>query len=208
MDKAVKSVAVPRWPATAEPVTTLANAVTLVRTVVAVALGVAAIAQGSLELVGIGYAVYWVGDIADGAVARLRGEETRHGAVFDILSDRACTSILAAGYLSIRPESAPALAVFLLQFMVLDCLLSLSFLHWEILGPNDFHAVDPVVYKLNWSPPAKALNTAAVIILLLAHLVWVAAALALVVAAVKAWSGRRVLRLLAERTPAELATVV
>ena len=57
----------------------------------------------------------------------------------------------------------PVAVVFLLSFMVLDTMLSLAFLCWPILGPNDFHVVDRRVWLLNWSPPAKAANTAGVV---------------------------------------------
>ena len=75
------------------------NVITLVRTVGAMALAGWAAATGSLTLLVVGYAVYWVGDMADGAVARWREEKTRHGAVLDIVSDRACTTMLATAFL-------------------------------------------------------------------------------------------------------------
>ena len=52
----------------------------------------------------LAYAVYWVGDIADGWAARRLGQETRAGAVLDIVSDRACTAVLCVG--SSRPAEA------------------------------------------------------------------------------------------------------
>lgn len=190
-------------PLPVEPVATLANAVTLVRTVVAVAIGVWAVAEGSLTLVAIGYGVYWVGDILDGAAARWRRQETRQGGVFDVVSDRACTSVLAAGFVVARPESAVPLAVFLLQFMVLDCMLTLAFLRWPIVSPNYFFVVDERVWRLNWSQPAKAANTGAVVVFLALGWVWVATAVALAVTVVKVWSLREVVRLV-EREAAAL----
>ena len=75
-------------------------------------------------------------------------------------------------------------------------MLSLAFLCWPILGPNDFHLVDPLVWRLNWSPLAKAANTAGVVVAI--ALGWYAVGLLVVVAvgAVKVWSAARVLRLL------------
>jgi len=181
-----------------EPVRTLANAVTLVRTVIAVVLGMVAITEASLWLVAAGYAVYWVGDIADGAAARWLDEETRHGAVFDVVADRACTCVLAAGFVMIEPSAALALTAFLLQFMVLDSLLTLSFLHWPLVSPNEFHRVDRTVWRLNWSPAAKAANTAAVVLALAAGWFTVAAVLAVAVVVLKTWSLRRVLALITE----------
>jgi len=64
----VRHDSAPPCPSPVEPVATPANAVTLVRTVAAVGIGVWALVEASLPLVAAGYAVYWVGDILDGAV--------------------------------------------------------------------------------------------------------------------------------------------
>jgi CDP-diacylglycerol--glycerol-3-phosphate 3-phosphatidyltransferase len=180
-------------------VATPANAVTLVRTVTAVAIGVWALVETSLPLVVAGYAVYWVGDILDGAVARWLHQETRQGAVFDVVSDRACTSVLAAGFVVVRPEAAVPLGVFLVQFMVLDCLLTLAFLHWPIVSPNYFWVVDRAVWRLNWSPPAKAVNTGAVVVCLAVGWVEAATVVAVLVTLAKLWSLRAVCRLVESR---------
>ena len=66
----------------------------------------------------------------------------------------------------IRPEFAPALAVYWVQFMVVDALLSCAFLHWPIASPNYFHKVDRRVYRWNWSPVAKASNTGLLLVVL------------------------------------------
>lgn len=179
----------------ADRIDTVANGVTLVRTTVAVVLGVIALTEASWTLLTIAYATYWLGDMLDGWTARRLGQETRLGAVFDIVSDRACTSVLCACLLTLRPDLAVVLAPFLLSFMVLDTLLSLSFLSWPILGPNDFATVDRLVYRLNWSPLAKATNTAAVVVTSLAGLRWPALALVVLLMVVKAWSFARVHRL-------------
>lgn len=141
------------------------------------------------------YAVYWVGDMLDGFLARRLHQETRFGAVLDIVSDRACTAVLAMGLVALRPDLAAVVAGFLLMFMVLDTMLSLSFLLWAIDSPNDFHCIDTVVYRLNWSPPAKALNTAAVVILAISGHLTAASALIAALTTIKCWSARRVLRL-------------
>lgn len=172
------------------PVTLLniPNAITAVRTAAAVGLAVAALTHRSAHLLVAAYLVYWIGDILDGLAARRLGQETRAGAVFDIVADRACTSACAAALVVLRPATALPIAVFLVQFMVIDQLLSLMFLRWPLLSPNYFADVDPRVYRWNWSPPAKALNTAAVVILALFTPPAVAVAFALAVAAVKAVS--------------------
>ncbi|MEV4641504.1 CDP-alcohol phosphatidyltransferase family protein [Actinoplanes sp. NPDC049548] len=165
------------------------NAITAVRTVVAMALAVSAVARPSVALTAGAYVTYWAGDILDGFAARRLDQETRAGAVFDIVADRACTALCAAALLVLRPDVALPIAVFLAQFMVADCLLSLSFLRWPLLGPNYFGSVHRGVYRWNWSPAAKALNTGGVVgLALLAPSPWWATGLAAAVAVVKAAS--------------------
>jgi CDP-diacylglycerol--glycerol-3-phosphate 3-phosphatidyltransferase len=104
-----------------------------------------------------------------------------------------------AALLVLRPDASVPIAIFLVQFLTLDCLLSLSFLRWTLLGPNYFAAVHRGVYRWNWSPPAKSLNTAGVVVLILVApaAVWPAVFAALV-AGVKVASLVTVARLFAE----------
>lgn len=161
------------------------NRVSIARTVLALGIGAYAASARSLALLALAYAVYWVGDVADGALARRTGTETRQGAVLDILCDRASCGMLAVTYLGLDPPAAPAITVFLLQFMVVDCLLSLGFLRWPVLSPNYFWQVDRRLYRWNWSPPAKATNTAALIVTVALGAYGLALALALAQLAVK-----------------------
>ncbi|MDR2380469.1 MAG: CDP-alcohol phosphatidyltransferase family protein, partial [Bifidobacteriaceae bacterium] len=124
------------------------------------------------------YATYWVGDIVDGRVARWLDRETRLGAVFDILADRGCSAICIAALIGVRPDFTPALAIYWVQFMVVDALLSCAFLHWPIASPNYFYKVDRRIYLWNWSPPAKAANTGLLLVVLLTLPVPVAVVLA------------------------------
>lgn len=157
------------------PVRTVANVVTVVRTIGAVALGAYALTlDDPLWWVVAGYATYYIGDMLDGLVARMLDQETRLGAIHDIISDRACTAILAANLIVLQPDLWPAIVIFMLNFMVLDCVLSLSFLHWDIVSPNYFFAVDKWVYDWNWSPPAKAINNVGIIAAVLGG-VWLGA---------------------------------
>ena len=112
----------------------------------------AAVARTDLAMLGLAYAVYWAGDVADGWLARRLGQETRTGAVFDIVGDRACTVLLCAGLVAARPGAWLVGAVFLVSFAVVDTMLSLSFLHWDLLGPNDFHRVDRTVWLVELVP--------------------------------------------------------
>ena len=181
------------------PVRTVANLVTVVRTVIAVVLGVVALRSGDLAVLAVGYVVYWAGDALDGWSARRLGQQTRLGAVLDIVSDRACTSILCAGLVAHLPGVGPLAVVFLLSFMVLDTMLSLSFLCWPLVSPNDFHRVDRRVWRLNWSPAAKAANTAGVVGSIVIGAYGIGLLLAIVVAGIKLWSARKVLRLIEEQ---------
>nr|WP_221377831.1 CDP-alcohol phosphatidyltransferase family protein [Actinoplanes polyasparticus] len=178
------------------PFLTVANGVTVVRTLAAVTLGVAAAVSGSMLLLVVAYGVYWLGDMLDGLAARLLDQETRAGAVLDIVSDRACTAVLCVGLVALMPEVAVVALVFLPSFMVLDTMLSLAFLCWPVISPNHFHRVDRRVWALNWSMPAKAANTAGVIGAVAIGQYQVALVVALAVLGVKLWSAVAVARLL------------
>lgn len=139
---------------------------------------------------------YWIGDIADGLVARVLDRETRTGAVFDVLADRLSVCLVVVGYVTLHPSAAPPAAVFLLQFVVVDAYLTLTFARWSLLSPNYFGLVDTTVYRLNWSTPAKMTNTGAVVLVVLfTGSIPAATVLASVVLLVKAYSVVRVARL-------------
>lgn len=191
---APQPVAPPAW--RSAPTATWANLVTGTRTVGAVGVGLVALVQQSATLLCLAYAIYWAGDILDGWLARRLHQETRLGAVLDILSDRACCAVLVCGLVTLQPQLWPALAVFLLQFMVLDCTLSLAFLCWPLLSPNYFYVVDRTVWRWNWSPPAKAVNTAGVVLAVATGSLLLAFAVASAQLLVKAESARRVVGLL------------
>jgi CDP-diacylglycerol--glycerol-3-phosphate 3-phosphatidyltransferase len=187
-------VASPRG-VTHEPVITAPNAITLVRTIGSIVLAMAALAQSSAPLLVASYLVYWVGDMADGEVARRMGLETRVGAVFDIIADRANSLTCAACFVALDPRLALPMGIYVIEFAVVDTMLSLGFLAFDVLGPNDFHRVDLLLWRWNWSRPAKALNTSCIVLACLAGWVGLAATFAAVVLAAKVWSFLR-LRLL------------
>ena len=175
------------------PILTVPNAITVVRTVVSLGLALVALqSDDRLPWVIAAYLVYYLGDSADGLAARLLGQETRAGAVHDILSDRLCTAVCAANLILLQPDLAVPVGIFLLNFMVLDCLLSLSFLLWPIVSPNYFAVVDELVYKLNWSHPAKALNNIGIIVAVVVGNLPLALVIVVAQVAVKAWSAHRV----------------
>jgi CDP-diacylglycerol--glycerol-3-phosphate 3-phosphatidyltransferase len=175
---------------------TSANVVTLVRTLATVVLAGLAAQQGSLELLVASLVVYWVGDILDGTVARLRGCETRVGATLDILCDRISAAGFYLGLAWLMPGLTWPVMVYLVEFMVVDCFLSLAFLAWPIRSPNYFYVVDRPLWLWNWSKPGKAVNSSIFAVLLL---VTESAAVGLVVAiallALKSVSLARLMRL-------------
>ncbi len=179
-----------------DPWWTTPNVVTVARTVASVAVGVWAITDESVLLLVVAYGIYWIGDMLDGFLARRLGQETTPGAVLDIVCDRACSAICACCILMLAPETWPAMLPFLLSFLMVDTMLSLSFLHWDLKSPNYFGKVDKGVWRLNWSPPAKALNTAGLVLALCLHMLVAGAVLVTLVLLMKLWSLSRVRHLL------------
>ncbi|WP_295657617.1 CDP-alcohol phosphatidyltransferase family protein [uncultured Nocardioides sp.] len=153
--------------ASAERLWTSATVVTFVRTAISVTLAAWAAYDGDLTLLVVALVVYWVGDMLDGFVARVRDEETRIGAVMDIFSDRFCAAAFYIGLAWLEPHLSPAIFVYLAEFMVIDCFLSIAFLAWPIRSPNYFYEVDRRLWLWNWSKPGKATNSALFAVLLL-----------------------------------------
>ena len=162
-----------------ERVATSATVVTGVRTVVSVTLAGVAAHQQSLELLVAALVVYWLGDMLDGFVARIRGCETRIGATLDILCDRFCAAAFYIGLIWLEPQFAPAVLIYLAEFMVVDCFLSLAFLAWPVRSPNYFFVIDRPLWLWNWSKPGKAVNSSLfAVLLLVTGWVWVGVVIA------------------------------
>jgi CDP-diacylglycerol--glycerol-3-phosphate 3-phosphatidyltransferase len=178
------TIAAERW-------TTPANVITAVRTLAAVGLALWALAAESPRLLVIAYLAYWVLDIADGAIARHFDHETRLGAVLDITADRASSLLCAAALVALSPSLAVPMAIYVIEFAVVDTMLSLGFLAFPVKGPNDMHLVDDTLWRWNWSPPAKAINTASIVLLCLLGHPALASMCALAVLALKLWSCQR-----------------
>ncbi len=172
------------------------NVVTAVRTIATVVAWAVAVTTGSDAWLLAALLCYWVGDIADGLLARVTHRETRTGAVLDVLADRLSVCLVVVTYVGTHPTAAVPAAVFLGQFVVLDAYLTLAFARWSLLSPNYFGLVDATVYRLNWSAPAKATNTGAVLLVwLLTGSTLAATVLATVVLGVKSYGMLRVARL-------------
>ena len=179
-----------------EKLATLPNIITTVRTVGSLLLVALAVTDDSQASLVAAIAVYWVGDIADGWIARLTNTETRTGAVLDILCDRLGCATCYFAFAVFHPNMWPPIIVFLLQFMVIDDYLSLAFQRWPLSSPNYFYLIDPVIWRLNWSPLAKMTNSAALLFaMVLTGDALLPTTLALAVGGVKIWSVLRLLKL-------------
>lgn len=179
-----------------EDIRTWANGVTLLRTVAGLTLFAAAAMERSLAWNLAGLAVYWSLDVLDGFLARRLDQETRFGAQLDILSDRFLVAFFYLNYLALHPELVLPIALFLFEFMILDHYLSNQFLRWPILSPNYFYVVDQTIWRLNWSPVGKFVNSGAVTILLLTSgSIWAAMPVLAGLYAIKLYSFMRLQRL-------------
>ncbi len=179
-----------------ESLLTWPTAVTAVRTVASLVLGLAGIVEGSLTLLLWSLGVYWVGDTLDGELARWLDRETRAGAVADILCDRLCSAVFYCGLLTVMPEMLVPVAIYLANFMVVDMLLSLAFLAWPLSSPNYFYLVDRALWLANWSRIGKGLNSGLIALLMIVTgSVWLSATVAALVLLAKIASLVRLSRL-------------
>jgi CDP-diacylglycerol--glycerol-3-phosphate 3-phosphatidyltransferase len=175
-----------------ERLLTGATVITGVRTITSVVLAAMAAHQQSLTLLVVALGVYWVGDMLDGFYARVRDCETRIGAVLDIMCDRLNAAAFYIGLAWLQPDLSPAIFVYLAEFMVIDCFLSIAFLAWPIRSPNYFFVVDRTIWLWNWSKPAKAVNSALfAVLLLVTGWMWVGLLIATALLVLKCVSLRR-----------------
>jgi CDP-diacylglycerol--glycerol-3-phosphate 3-phosphatidyltransferase len=175
---------------------TWANLVTAVRLVVGIVVfSLAAVGRNeALNFAGLG--VYWALDMLDGYLARRFDQETRIGAQLDILADRVLVAFFYLNYAMLHPQLMLPIAMFLLQFMVVDHFLSNQFLRWPIKSPNYFYKVDVLLWKWNWSPAGKALNSALVTgVLVVTHSAVISSLACGAILALKGWSAYRLYHL-------------
>ena len=179
-----------------ERLLTGATVITAVRTVASVVLAAWAAYEQDLTLLVAALVVYWVGDMLDGFYARVRGCETRIGAVLDIFCDRLNAAAFYIGLAWLQPDLSPAIFVYLAEFMVVDCFLSIAFLAWPVRSPNYFFVIDRPIWLWNWSKPAKAVNSALfAVLLLVTGWMWLGLAIATALLAVKVVSLVRLARI-------------
>jgi len=175
-----------------ERLLTGATVITAIRTIASVVLAAMAAHQESLGLLVAALVVYWIGDMLDGFYARVRDCETRIGAVLDIMCDRLNAGAFYIGLAWLQPDLSPAIFVYLAEFMVIDCFLSIAFLAWPIRSPNYFFVVDRTIWLWNWSKPAKAVNSALfAVLLLVTGWMWVGLVIATALLVLKCVSLRR-----------------
>jgi len=144
-----------------ERLLTAATVLTFARTGASMALALLGAWSESLSLLLWALAIYWIGDSADGLLARAMSAETRAGAVLDIVCDRACAACFYLGFAWFDPTMALPVGIYLFEFMVVDTYLSLAFLAWPLTSPNYFYLVDRRIWAWNWSTSGKAVNSAA-----------------------------------------------
>jgi CDP-diacylglycerol--glycerol-3-phosphate 3-phosphatidyltransferase len=149
-----------------ERLLTAATVLTFGRTAVTLVLASLGAARGSLGLLLGALAAYWLGDVADGALARATDAETRAGAVFDIVCDRLSAACFYVGFSWYDPTMIIPVGIYLAEFLVVDMFLSLAFLAWPLTSPNYFALVDQRIWRWNWSWWGKALNSSAFALLL------------------------------------------
>ncbi len=143
-----------------ERVVTWANAITLTRTILALGLALSGAHTHSLTLLLSALGAYWIGDIADGFVARLTNTETRFGAAMDIMCDRISAAVFYIGFAWYDPTMIVPVGIYLAEFMVVDMYLSMAFLAWPVSSPNYFYLINRRLWVWNWSKPGKAMNSA------------------------------------------------
>ncbi|MGL5818844.1 MAG: CDP-alcohol phosphatidyltransferase family protein [Phycicoccus sp.] len=169
-------------------VVTAANAMTVARTAAATVLGLWGISAESFPMLLAGLAVTGIGDVVDGALARRLAQETRLGAVLDVVGTRWCHALLLGGLVSHLPGMAVPIGVYLLQLLLVDSVLSLSFLRWDLPGPSHFHLVDRRIWALNWSRRARTTDTAALLLTTFGAVPALGMVVAVGLTLVRAWS--------------------
>lgn len=138
----------------------------------------------------IALGIHWAGDVLDGFIARRFKQETIPGAELDLIADRIETLFFFVIFLHFRPQLVIPVGIYVLNFAFVDFYLGYQFNKFGIISPNYFDEVDTAVYRFNFSPPAKFINSTIVTLLLifLPQLWAVAAALAALLLGIKCYS--------------------
>ncbi len=176
-------------PSSNETILTWASLVTGVRLIGTLYFVFVAMQSLSLEPILYALGFYWIGDVLDGMVARATKRETQLGAVFDIAADRLSVVTIYMLFALYLPVVTIPILIFLVAFVIVDTILSMSFLKFNLLSINYFYLVDKKLYDLNWSMPAKAITTSVfMIVTLLVQNVALSLIVAIAVLAFKCYS--------------------
>lgn len=179
-----------------------ANVITIARLLGSLAFFVLAIVRQHELYNFIGLAIHWGGDYLDGWYSRTFKQETILGAELDLIADRVETLFFFANFVHFHPGLWLPVLVYALDFAFVDYYLSYQFVKFDIISINYFYKVDRLVYRLNFSVPAKALNSLIILLILIfVPKLWaVALAIAVALIAVKIYSGHRLLGISALRS--------
>lgn len=143
------------------------NILTVIRLVLSLAFFTLAIVKMNPTFNFIGLGIHWLGDVADGMYARRLKQETILGAEIDIISDRVEILFFYVNFLHFNPQLFLPAAVYIVEFAFIDFYLSYQFLKHDIISPNYFYKVDQTFHLLNYSPPAKFVNSTIVTLILI-----------------------------------------
>ncbi len=143
------------------------NVITVIRFVGSLVFFMLAIVKKDLTYNYVGLVVHWIGDVVDGNWARFFKQETIVGAEIDIIADRVGFLFFYVLYLVFKPELALPVALFVINFALIDFYLSYQFLKFDLISINYFYKVDRTVYKLNFNFLGKAANTVVITLTLI-----------------------------------------
>jgi len=169
---------------------TEATVITLSRLIISLVFFMLAILEQDVTYNYIALGIHWAGDVLDGFVARRFKQETIPGAELDLIADRIETLFFFVIFLHFRPQLVIPVGIYVLNFAFVDFYLGYQFNKFGLISPNYFDEVDTAVYRFNFSPPAKFINSTVVTLLLifLPQLWAVAAALAALLLGIKCYS--------------------
>lgn len=144
-----------------------ANILTLTRLILSLVFYILAILKQNPSYNYIGFIVHSIGDFLDGFYARKFKQETLFGAELDIIADRLEMIFFYVIFLHFRPYLFLPVALFLVNYAFVDFYLSYQFVKYDIISINYFYKVDKIVFQLNYSNPAKFINSTIVAVMLI-----------------------------------------
>jgi CDP-diacylglycerol--glycerol-3-phosphate 3-phosphatidyltransferase len=150
-----------------ESIFSIPNVITLIRFLGSLVFFILAVLKMDLTYNYIGLVIHWLGDVADGSYARFFKQETIFGAEIDIIADRVGFLFFYVLYLVFKPELALPIALFVVNFALVDFYLSYQFLKFDLISINYFYKVDRTVYRLNFSAIGKPANTVVITLTLI-----------------------------------------